>query len=187
MKTLLFSLLIIFTISINTRAQQNDEMKKWMDYMTPGKEHQEYAKMEGDWVYTGKMWMDPAGEPQTFTGDAKFETLLGGRYCQMTVTGKMMGMDFKGIGTDGFDNGKKIYISTWIDNFGTGMMYMEGKYDEASKKIVYTGKMYDPMAGKDTEAKQTIKKIDEKTFEMEMFNMMNGKEFKSMEMKYTKK
>jgi hypothetical protein len=186
MKKIILLVLVLAFYSINSFAQ-NDDMKKWMDYSTPGKEHKEFAKMDGDWIYTGKMWMDPTAEPQTFTGDAKFEMLLGGRYSQMTVTGKMMGMDFKGIGVNGYDNGKKVYLSTWIDNFGTGLMYMEGKYDETAKKIIYTGKSYDPMAGKDMDFKQTLKIIDDKNCEMEMFNVVDGKELKSMEMKYTKK
>lgn len=186
MKKIILFIFVLAIYSINSFAQ-NDEMKKWMDYMTPGKEHKEFSKMDGDWTYTGKMWMDPNAEPQSYTGEAKFETLLGGRYSQMTVTGKIMGMDFKGIGVNAYDNGKKVYISTWIDNFGTGLMYMEGKYDEASKKIIYTGKMYDPMAGKDADCKETIKMVDDKNYEMEMYYIDNGKEFKTMELIYTRK
>lgn len=166
---------------------QNDEMKKWIDYMTPGKEHKEFAMMDGDWTFSGKMWMDPNAEPQPYTGNAKFEMLLDGRYSQMTVTSKMMGMDFKGIGINAFDNGKKTYISTWIDNFGTGLMYMEGKYDETTKSIIYFGKMYDPMSEKDIDCKQTLKILNDKTYEMVMYYIENGKEFKSMEIVFTKK
>lgn len=184
-KTILFFLLIAF-YAINSFAQ-NDEMQKWMDYMTPGKVHLDFAKMDGDWTYTGKMWMDPNAEPQTYTGNAKFEMLLGNRYQQLTVWGKMMGMDYKGIGINAYDNGKKVYVSTWIDNFGTGLMYMEGNYNETTKTITYTGKMYDPMSGSDMDYKQTIKMLDDKNFEMAMYNVVNGKEFKSMEMTYTKK
>jgi hypothetical protein len=187
MKKIIIFLFILTAISINSYSQNNDEMKKWMDYMTPGKEHQEFAKMNGDWTYTTKMWMDPNGEPQTYTGEAKCEMILGGRYQQVTATGKMMGMDFKGSGINGFDNAKKVYVSSWIDNFGTGLLYMEGSFDEASKKIVYKGKMVDPLTGKDTEYKQTIKIVDDKNFEMDMYNVVDGKEFKNMEMKYTKK
>ena len=186
MKKLIFIFLITVIYSLNSFAQ-NDDMKKWMDYMTPGKEQLDFAKMNGDWTFTSKFWMDPNGQPQVSTGNAKFEMLLGNRYQQFTVNGKMMGMDFQGIGINGFDNGKKVYVSSWIDNFGTGMMYMEGKYDEASKKIIYTGKSYDPMSGKDTEFKQTVKIIDDKTMLMEMFNIVNGTEFKNMEITYVKK
>jgi hypothetical protein len=187
MKKILLSLVILFIITVNLNAQNNDDMKKWMDYMTPGKEHQDFAKMNGDWAFTSKFWMDPNAQPQTSNGTAKFEMLLDGRYQQLTVAGKMMGMDFKGIGINGYDNAKKVYVSSWIDNFGTGLMYMEGKYDEASKKIVYTGKMVDPMTGKDGEYKQTIKVIDDKNFEMDMYDLTKGTEVKTMEIMYTKK
>jgi len=113
--------------------------------------------------------------------------LLGGRYQQMTVTGKMMGMDFNGIGINGFDNAKKVYVSSWIDNFGTGLMFMEGQFDEASKKIIFKGTMVDPMTGKDTEYKETIKAIDENNMEMEMFTVVGGKDIKNMEIKYSRK
>jgi hypothetical protein len=182
----LFLLIAVLFYSVSAFAQ-NDDMKKWQEYMTPGKEHQAFAKLNGDWVYTAKMWMDPAAEPQPFNGTAVFEMLLGGRYSQMKVKGDMMGMEFNGIGVTAYDNGKKVYISTWIDNFGTGLMYMEGKYDEATKKIVFLGKGYDPMSGKDMEMKETIKIVDDNNCEIEMFNVVDGKEFKSMEMKYTRK
>jgi hypothetical protein len=35
-------------------------------------------------------------------------------------------MPFEGISTLGYDNAKKTFFSTWIDNMGTGMMVMEG-------------------------------------------------------------
>ena len=179
--------MLLSVLSVNSYSQNDDNMKKWQDYMTPGMEQQQLAKMNGDWVFTAKFWMDPNGQPQTSEGTAKCEMLLGGRYMQMTVAGKMMGMDFNGIGVTGFDNGKKIWVSSWIDNFGTGLMYMEGNYDDASKKIVYTGKSYDPMSGKDMNVKQTINTLDDKNVVMEFYNMEGGKEFKSMEVKYTKK
>jgi len=98
-----------------------------------------------------------------------------------------MGMDFNGISISGFDNAKKVYVSSWIDNFGTGLMYMEGKYDEASKMIIFKGVVVDPMTGKDKEYKETLKIVDDKTVEMEMFIVEGGKELKNMEIVYTKK
>ena len=186
MKKLLLLILFSGLFTINSFSQ-NDEMKKWTDYMTPGKEQESLAGMNGNWNFTSKFWMDPAGEPQLSYGTAQCEMILGGRYSQMKVTGKMMGMDFNGLGITGFDNGKKIYLSTWVDNFGTGIMLMEGIYDESSKQLVFKGNSYDPFAGKDTEMKQTIKMIDENTFNMEMFNVVNGKDIKNMEIRYIKK
>jgi hypothetical protein len=186
MKKLFFVILILGIWSVSLIAQ-DDGMKKWMDYMTPGKEHQEMATMDGDWVYTQKMWMDPSAPPTESTGTAKFEMLMGGRYSRMTVKGNVMGMDFTGESIVGFDNAKKVWLSTWIDNFGTGILLMEGKYDEASKKIKYRGIAVDPMTGGEEEMVETIRMIDENTYEMEMFNVKNGEEIKNMELIYTRK
>lgn len=166
---------------------QIDDMQKWKEYMTPGKEHEQLAKMNGDWNFTSKMWMDPNGEPSTTEGTAFCKMILDGKYSQMEVKGNFMGMPFNGISLIAYDNGKKIYISTWIDNMGTGIMYGEGKYDDASKSVIIKGKMYDPMSGKDTDYKETMKWTDENTMSMESFSLMDGKEIKTMEIIYTRK
>ena len=186
MKKLTLFILLAMLCSTFTFAQ-NDDMKKWMDYMTPGTEQQKLAKLNGNWVYTSKMWMDPAGEPTLTNGTATCEMLLDGRYSQMKVSGNIMGMPFNGISLTAFDNGKKIWLTTWIDNMGTGIMYGEGKWDEGSKTIIFTGKMYDPMAGKDIDYKETMKFIDDNTMGMDMFTVVDGKDIKNMEITYTRK
>lgn len=184
-KITLFILLAMLYTSFS--FAQDDSMQKWMAYMTPGKEHQKLAKLNGDWVYTSKMWMDPAGEPTVSKGTAVCSMLLDGRYSEMKVSGNVMGMPFNGISLTAFDNGKKIWLTTWIDNMGTGVMYGEGTYDESTKSVVFKGKMYDPMAGKDVEYKETMNFIDDNTMGMEMFTVSDGKEIKNMEIRYTRK
>jgi len=185
MKKVLLVILLAGLFSINSFAQ--DEMQKWMEYMTPGKEHQEMADMNGEWVYTSKMWMNPSAPPTESTGTALCEMILGGRYSQMTANGSIMGMEFTGISITGYDNAKKIWMSIWVDNFGTGILYMEGKKDESTGKYVYTGKTVDPMTGNDMAVKQTIKMVDKDTYEMEMFIVVDGKDIKNMELVYKRK
>jgi len=183
-----FTLFILLAMLCSTFTfAQNDEMQKWMAYMTPGKEHQMLAKMNGSFVYTSKMWMDPAAEPQVTDGTAACAMLLDGRYSEMKVSGNIMGMPFNGISTTAFDNGKKIWLTTWVDNMGTGIMYGEGKFDETTKTITFTGKMYDPMQGKDIDYKETMRFEDENNYYMEMFTVVNGKDIKNMEIKYMRK
>ncbi|HPS64282.1 MAG TPA: DUF1579 family protein, partial [Ignavibacteria bacterium] len=74
-----------------------------------------------------------------------------------------------------------------IDNMGTGIMYSEGTYDKDAGGIVFKGKEVDPMTGKDMDFKEIYKVIDKNKFIMEMYNVENGKEFKSMEMTCTRK
>jgi hypothetical protein len=98
-----------------------------------------------------------------------------------------MGQPFEGVGTVGYDNAKKVFVSTWTDNMGTGIMYMEGPWDEATKTITMKGKQTDPTTGKDMDVRQTVKIIDDKTQQVEMFSTQNGTEFKTMEIALKKK
>jgi hypothetical protein len=40
----------------------------------------------------------------------------------------------------GYDNAKKKFVSTWIDNMGTGMMTAEGEWNPSKKSIEFKGK-----------------------------------------------
>jgi len=174
-------------IALNCKSQTDEEQKAMMAYMTPGDVHQMLAKSAGNWSAAITMWMKPGAPPSMMTGEMKNEMILGGRYLQGTNTGNMMGMPFQGIGVTGYDNAKKIFVNSWIDNFGTGIMYMEGKWDAANKMINFTGKMVDPATGKDVPIRETIKFIDDNTQKFEMYAMDQGKEYKSMEITYVRK
>jgi hypothetical protein len=99
----------------------------------------------------------------------------------------MMGMPFNGLSLEGYDNAKKEFTSIWIDNMGTGTSISTGKYDKKSKSITYFGNVYDPMQGKDVKIKQVIKIIDKDHYTIEMYNEVEGKEFKSMEIAFERK
>ena len=116
--------------------------KNWMAYMTPGEPHKMFAKMDGEWTGDMKMWMSPDAQPITSTGSATFKTIMGGRYQQGIHKGDMMGQPFEGHSTTAYDNAKKVYISSWIDNMGTGLMTMEGTWDEATKTIIQQKKPF---------------------------------------------
>ncbi|CAN5462249.1 hypothetical protein BH10BAC5_BH10BAC5_10570 [soil metagenome] len=181
---LLFALLISLSF-LNLKAQ-DDTMKKWMDYMTPGDGQKGLAMMVGDWKVKNTFWMDPNGPPTVSEGTAKCEMLLGGRYMKMTAKAEMMGMPFEGIGTNAYDNASKTYQSTWIDNMGTGIMYMEGTMDPVTKVVTYYGSMMDPIKGMKTNEKQTITWNSPEMVTMEMYSIENGKETKTMEIVYTR-
>ena len=91
-------------------------------------------------------------------------------------------MPFEGKGTVAFDNATQEFVSTWIDNMGTGMMVTRGKYDEATKTSTFHGEMVDPVIKKAKKVKEVITYIDDNNQKMEMFDILeDGKEFKSMQ------
>jgi len=172
---------------ISAFAQSQDESKAMMDYMTPGPVHQMIAKSAGNWTGVVTFWMQPGAQPTTASTDASNQMILGGRYLQTRNTGTMMGMPFEGIGVTGYDNAKKIFVSSWVDNMGTGMLYMEGTWNDQNKSIDFTGKAVDPGTGKDQPYRQVLKFIDDNTQELEMYMTVKGQEFKVMDIKYTRK
>jgi len=163
-------------------------MKKWQEYMTPGDMHKMLAASNGKWTAEITSWMDEKAPAQKSTAVVENKMVLGGRYQQMTCTGLMMGMPFEGVGMTGYDNSKKMFVNTWQDNMGTGIMTMEGTYDEATKTTTMKGKCADPITGTTTEMRETFKIIDDKNQLMEMYSTPEGgKEYKNMEMKLVRK
>jgi len=184
-------LAFVLLISTPSIAQENEgemaaEQQAWMEYMTPGPMHEMLMKASGEWKSVSKFWMDPSGEPMVSEGAVKFEMILGGRYMKSTHTGTMMGMPFEGIFLQGYDNATNEFTAIWIDNMGTGTSVAKGKYDEASKSIMYEGTMVDPMSKQELKYKQSVKFLDDNHHLVEMFMDNNGTEFKMMETDITR-
>lgn len=184
--TIIICTLLITILCKTTFAQTEAEMKAWQDYMTPGDVHKMLASSDGTWNEDITMWMDPA-KPTKSTATAENKMILGGRYQQSTHTGTFNGMPFEGFSLIGYDNAKKIFVSSWADNMGTGIMNMEGKWDPATKTINFTGTTVEPATGKDMNVRETFSIIDNNTQKMEMFMTNDGKESKTMEIKFTRK
>ncbi|MCI0450076.1 MAG: DUF1579 domain-containing protein [Chlorobi bacterium] len=180
-------LFIVLFISGPAFSQDDESMKKWQDYMTPGDIHKMLAKGTGSWKSSATFWMAPGTEPMKSEGTATGEMILGGRYLMSKYSGKIMGMDFEGIAIEGYDNAVKMFMSTWIDNMGTGIMFLEGTWDEANKQITYKGRMVDPMAGNWVDVREVVTYNSDGSTKMEMYGPdPSGKEFKTMEIVFTK-
>lgn len=163
-------------------------MKNWEAFMTPGDMHAMLAKSNGTWTTEVTSWMDASKPPMKSTGTSVNKMVMGGRYQEGTHTGNMMGMPFEGRSLTGYDNGKKAFVSTWIDNMGSGIMMMEGTWDEATKSITMKGKGMDPMTMRENEYREVFKIVDDNTEIMEMYGPgHDGNEYKMMEIKYTRK
>jgi hypothetical protein len=156
--------------------------KAWTDYATPSKAHEMLAKDTGTWDAEMTFWMPDSPEPQKAKSVATYKMILDGKYQEGTFKGEMFGMSFEGRGMTAYDNASKEFITTWIDNMGTGMLVSHGQYDEASKSITFRGNMVDPVTGKEKKVKEVITFMDDKNQKMEMFEVnSDGTEFKNME------
>ena len=180
-------LLIAFGNQLLAQADQEAAMKAWMSYMTPSDVHKMIAKDDGEWNEEITLWSAPGAPPTKSTATCTNKMILGGRYQESKHTGSFMGMPFEGYSLMGYDNARKIFVSAWVDNMGTGIMFMEGKWDDKTKTIHFTGKTTDPATGKDLPVRETFTWIDNNKQKMEMFMTAEGKEFKNMEIIFTRK
>ena len=163
-------------------------MKAWTAYMTPGEIHKMIARTDGEWSTDISLWMDPKAAPVNSKGSCSNKMILGGRYQESMYKGDFMGMPMEGISILAYDNATKVFQSTWIDNMGTGIMEMSGTWDPATKTINFTGTQVDPSAGKNMKVRETFKFVTDNSQLMEMFiTPEGGPEFKSMEIKFTRK
>jgi hypothetical protein len=164
-------------------------MKAWMDFATPGAMHKWMEKTNGTWEGEVNQWgIDPTAPPMKEKAVNVQSSAIGGRYVTGKYVSKMMGQPFEGMSTMGYDNAKKMFTSTWIDNMGTGIVHMSGAYDEATKTLNLKGHQTDPMTGKDSNMREEMKMVDDNTYTLTMYgDGMDGKEMKFMEGTFKRK
>lgn len=163
-------------------------MKEWAKMNGPSESHKVFEKYVGKWETTAKMWMDPSAPPSEEKGGmTEFSLMMGGRFLVQKTTSTMMGMPFEGFGTTGYDNFRKHYVSTWIDNISTATMMMTGNMKDANT-MELTGLMDEPMTGeKDKKVRSMETWTDNDHFAWSMYDNIPGKgEVKVMELNYSR-
>jgi hypothetical protein len=187
------------TSSVTTAVGQpnpQEMMKQMMELSQLNENHKLLSSMDGNWTYTIKFWMspDPNAPPQQSKGTATRKSIMNGRFVVMDVTGKMQmpdqtgkmkDMQFKGLGMEGYDNVKKKFVGSWVDNMGTGISLAEGTYDPASKTFTFTSEM-EPVPGMKTPVREVLKVTDNNHMMLEWYENHGGQEKKTMEIAYTR-
>lgn len=169
-------------------AEEKAQMEAMMKAATPGDMHKKLSAMVGTFEVKVTMWNMPGQPPTDSTGTAENTWVLGGRFVEQKFTGNFMGMPFDGIGYTGYDNIKKEYVATWIDNFGTQMMISNGNLGADGKTYSFTSSMSDPMSGKTMPVQEKVTVVDDDHHVMEMWGPApDGKMYKMMAITYTRK
>lgn len=187
------SILVLVAAGLSAQDQMSAEEKAmheaWMKAATPGEAHKKLEPFVGNWDVTVKSWMSPGAPPMESTGSAESRWILGGRYIEERFQGNFMGQPFNGIGYTGYDNTKKHYVSTWMDNMSTQVMYSAGSADSSGKQMAFAANMADPTAGgKNVRVDMKITVADNDHHMMEMWGPApDGTVYKSMEIRYTRK
>jgi hypothetical protein len=167
--------------------EQKAEMEAYMKAGTPGAPHQAMAATVGTYEVKAKSWDAPGKPPREEMGTATRTMALDGRVLVEEFKGTMMGMPFTGHGMRGYDNVTGKYWSTWTDSMSTGIMVSEGTCD-AKETCSFTGSWNDPIKKGPVKARMTSRWASPTSEVFEMYGPgRDGKEFKMMELTYTKK
>jgi len=194
---LFFTLVLALSLGVGvlSEAEQKEDMEKmkaeymakWQAYATPSEGHKVMEQLVGSWDYSLRYWSAPNTPPEVSTGTSDVKWILGNRFLEMDVNGTSMGQPFEGMGIIGYDNAKKEYVNTWIDNMGTGMMNATGTYNAETNTMTETGTYTDPMSG-EQKFKGVTKFVDADSFTYEMYTYApDGSEFRNMKINYIRK
>jgi hypothetical protein len=168
--------------------KQKAEMEAWQKLASPGEAHKKLNSCVGTFDAKVKMWMAPGAPADESMGVDEAKWILDGRFVQDTFTGTAMGMPFTGLGMTGYDNHQKKYVGTWQDTWSTHIQTMKGDMDSSGKVLTMTSTIFDPMQQKDKKIRQVTRYVDDKTHTFEVFEPgADGKEFRSMEIVFTKR
>ncbi|MFG0330180.1 MAG: DUF1579 domain-containing protein [Phycisphaerales bacterium] len=176
--------------------EMQEMMEKMYAAMTPGEGHEKLDYFVGEWNTTMRIYMGgPGSPPVESTGTSSIEWILDGRFLREHMkseimmpdpeTGAMAPMSYEGIGTQGYDNYKNLYVSSWVDSMNTHLLTMRGAADPSGKVFTYYGEMDEPsldVGGRMVKYKVTIQGDDR--FIFEMTDLHAGENYKVMETVY---
>lgn len=162
-------------------------MEAVMKAATPGEPHKRLEPFVGEFDFVAKFWMDPAKDPVESKGRSSNKWVLGNRYIEEQVQGDFGGVPFEGRGVMGYDNLQKKYLSTWIDNMGTGIMFSEGTVNKDGKVFTFTHEDVDPVLNQKIKCKDVTTILGPDSYKTEFFRLYGDKEYKVMELTFTRK
>jgi len=162
--------------------------KAWHDFKTPGDMHKWLEKTNGTWEAELSQWMDPSAPAMKSKSTIVQSSIMGGRYVTSKFSGTVFGQPMQGQSTTGYDNARKLFVSTWIDDLGTGVVFMTGTYDSTTKTLNLKGLQTEPTTGKEVDIREEMTIIDNDSYTMTMYSTgMDGKEMKFLEGTYKRK
>jgi hypothetical protein len=173
--------------STEMSPEQIAMMEKWQAAATPGEHHATIGKLAGKWTARVMYWPAPGAPAEESVGTATMTPILGGRFLQEMFEGTAMEQPFHGMGISGYDNVMQKHTGIWLDSMGTGIMHSEGTCESNCSIIKARAESSDPMSGERKVMNSITRIVSDKEIVLEMFETgPDGKEFKSMEIVYTR-
>jgi hypothetical protein len=152
-----------------------------------GPEHAELAKCIGSWDVAFTYWPKEGAPPVSSSGRSLFTPIFNGRYIREDYTGEFMGKPFSGIGTLGFDRAAGYYVSTWIDNVGTGIMHATAMPGPITDDLTFEGLGIDQETQEEQSVRHVLHWESDTCFHLSFFKGEEDDEVQTMELVYNRR
>ncbi len=168
-----------------------ETMAKVMELAEPGPEHGRLAALQGSWLASVKIWMEPGAEPILAEGQAENTMILDGRFLESNGSSGEGPMAGESLWIFGFDRRFEKYTVVGFDTWGTYYIGAEGAYNKEDNTIVMYGEDVDPIIGHTQKYDIIVKFVDDETFIWSIvfkdkMHTRGADEFKMVEVTYTR-
>jgi Protein of unknown function (DUF1579) len=168
------------------KKAEADLMQFYVDQAKPVAEHDRLRELTGPWKITTKLWFDPSGEAETWSGTGSGKMILGGRFLQIDTDTRTGPFAVESLTILGFDRRTGEYTMTGIDTLGTYSITAAGKWDEARKGVVLNGSYLQPPQMTQQKYQFLWTKLSEKEHLLTLYFDMNGKDVRVAETRYAR-
>ena len=204
---ILSALITIPTFAQNTKdssSNGDDTFNQMINYSRPGKYHKLLANLVGTWTWKGSHFSGNSNPDSNkvvmqFSGTLVRKPFANGRFFIVEQTsgklqklqipiqdGKMIEDNAKTIATEGFDNVKKKFVLTIINNhIGSDIFFSEGNYDSTTNIITFDSEE-ELVPGIKIKTRELFIILGKDHYILEYYDEQNGKYVKNTEIDCTR-
>lgn len=170
-------------------------MKEMADYSRPGRYHQLFAHLEGQWKFKGGF---PDLSGALYHGTVAWRSLANGRFMMAEARsdeanlqvpiqdGRWQETFYRGITLLGYDNVKKKFQLASVQNhFGSDIAFSQGDYDTQSRSIVFEGEE-ELVPGQKARVRQCYVLLDQDHYVVRSYEMRDGTYVQTSETDYVR-
>jgi hypothetical protein len=169
------------------RLEAEAQVDNLVRYAMRTREHALLNPMAGQWETLTRYWTGPEAEPVEAKGSSTRKWILDGRFLQEEFEGGNLALPFRAVGLYGYDAFDQQYTAMWVDSMNTAMLSNAGTYDPSNKVVRFTGRYGDPWTGKKYPSRGATRLLDNDKHVMEFYVNLGEREFKMLEITYTRR
>lgn len=127
-----------------------------------GTGHRKLKTIKKQYELKIKYWRRAGAEPLESKGRSDTDRILGARFMTQTIDARWNDQTFEGFAIVGYDNPTDEYVLSWQSTLHTDIFVARGKSASKGKVITFFGDYRDPISGKISKIKVTMKVVNKK-------------------------